>query len=93
MIVEDEVAAVAGFTYDAPHRFTEDERHYLQTYAHAAALAIERARFAPLARVASAAQSAGHESPALLIVGEVAALHATLAWYGGAAAAEVSESA
>jgi siroheme synthase len=48
---------------------------------------------APLAHVAAAAQSGAHESPALLIVGEVAALHATLAWFGGAAAAEVSESA
>jgi siroheme synthase len=46
-----------------------------------------------LARIASAAQSADHGSPALLIVGEVAALHATLAWFGGAATAEVSESA
>jgi uroporphyrin-III C-methyltransferase/precorrin-2 dehydrogenase/sirohydrochlorin ferrochelatase len=48
---------------------------------------------APLAHVAAAAQSRGLESPALLIVGEVAALHATLAWFGGAAAAPVSESA
>jgi uroporphyrin-III C-methyltransferase/precorrin-2 dehydrogenase/sirohydrochlorin ferrochelatase len=53
----------------------------------------QRVTVAPLAQVASAAQSDGHESPALLIVGEVAALHATLAWFGGAAAAEVSESA
>jgi siroheme synthase len=53
----------------------------------------QRVTVAPLAHVASAAQSGGHESPALLIVGEVAALHATLAWFGGAAAAEVSESA
>jgi uroporphyrin-III C-methyltransferase / precorrin-2 dehydrogenase / sirohydrochlorin ferrochelatase len=48
---------------------------------------------APLAHVAAAVQSRGHESPALLIVGEVAALHATLSWFGAAAAAEVSESA
>ena len=53
----------------------------------------QRVTVAPLAQVASAAQSGGHESPALLIVGEVAALHATLAWFGGAATAEVSESA
>jgi uroporphyrin-III C-methyltransferase/precorrin-2 dehydrogenase/sirohydrochlorin ferrochelatase len=32
-------------------------------------------------------------SPALLVVGEVAALHATLAWFGTGAQAEVSESA
>ena len=53
----------------------------------------QRVTVAPLARVAAAAQSDGHESPALLIVGEVATLHATLAWFGGATAAEVSESA
>ena len=53
----------------------------------------QRVTVAPLARIASAALSAGHGSPALLIVGEVAALHATLAWFGRAAPGEVSESA
>ena len=53
----------------------------------------QRTTVASLQHIASAAQSGGHESPALLIVGEVAALHATLAWFGGAAAAEVSASA
>jgi uroporphyrin-III C-methyltransferase/precorrin-2 dehydrogenase/sirohydrochlorin ferrochelatase len=53
----------------------------------------QRVTVAPLVRIATAAQSAGHGSPALLIVGEVAALHATLAWFGRAAPAEVSESA
>jgi uroporphyrin-III C-methyltransferase/precorrin-2 dehydrogenase/sirohydrochlorin ferrochelatase len=53
----------------------------------------QRVTVAPLARIAAAAQSAGHRSPALLIVGEVAALHATLAWFGRTAPAEVSESA
>jgi uroporphyrin-III C-methyltransferase/precorrin-2 dehydrogenase/sirohydrochlorin ferrochelatase len=53
----------------------------------------QRVTLAPLAHVAAAAQSGGHESPALLIVGEVAELHAALAWFGGAAAAKVSESA
>jgi uroporphyrin-III C-methyltransferase / precorrin-2 dehydrogenase / sirohydrochlorin ferrochelatase len=53
----------------------------------------QRVTVAPLAHVAAAAHSGGHASPALLIVGEVAALHATLAWFGGAAAAEMSESA
>ena len=42
---------------------------------------------------AAAARSRGIASPALLIVGEVAALHAELAWFGGDTAARVSASA
>jgi len=53
----------------------------------------QRVTVAPLADVAAAARSSGHESPALLVVGEVVSLQATLAWFGGGAAAEVSESA
>jgi uroporphyrin-III C-methyltransferase/precorrin-2 dehydrogenase/sirohydrochlorin ferrochelatase len=46
-----------------------------------------------LAGIAAAARSQDIASPALLIVGEVAALHAELAWFGGNAAARVSASA
>ena len=46
-----------------------------------------------LASIAAAARSQGIASPALLIVGDVAALHAELAWFGGDPAASVSESA
>jgi uroporphyrin-III C-methyltransferase / precorrin-2 dehydrogenase / sirohydrochlorin ferrochelatase len=46
-----------------------------------------------LADIAAAARTAGIGSPALLIVGEVAALHAELAWFGGDAAASISASA
>ena len=46
-----------------------------------------------LATIAARAAQAGLESPALLIVGEVAALHGSLAWFNGAAPLEVSQSA
>ena len=46
-----------------------------------------------LASIAASARSQGVTSPALLIVGEVAALHAELAWFGGDTAARVSASA
>jgi uroporphyrin-III C-methyltransferase / precorrin-2 dehydrogenase / sirohydrochlorin ferrochelatase len=48
---------------------------------------------ATLADIAAVAQRAALESPALLIVGEVAALHSTLAWFGTAAAAGAAETA
>ncbi len=46
-----------------------------------------------LATIASLAASAGVESPALLVVGEVASLHASLAWFSTGAAAEMSQTA
>ncbi len=46
-----------------------------------------------LASIATSARSQGIASPALLIVGDVAALHAELAWFGGDTATSVSESA
>ena len=53
----------------------------------------QRVVLGTLADIAAAARSHGIESPALLVVGEVAALHAELAWFGADAAASVSESA
>jgi len=53
----------------------------------------QRVVLGTLASIAASARSQGIESPALLVVGEVAALHAELAWFGGDAAASVSESA
>jgi uroporphyrin-III C-methyltransferase/precorrin-2 dehydrogenase/sirohydrochlorin ferrochelatase len=46
-----------------------------------------------LASIAASAKSRGIASPALLIVGDVAALHAELAWFGNEARPSVSESA
>jgi uroporphyrin-III C-methyltransferase/precorrin-2 dehydrogenase/sirohydrochlorin ferrochelatase len=46
-----------------------------------------------LATIASVAARAGLESPALLVVGEVASLHASLAWFNTAPAADISQSA
>ncbi len=46
-----------------------------------------------LATIAARAAQAGLKSPALLIVGEVAALHGSLAWFNSAAPLEVPQSA
>jgi uroporphyrin-III C-methyltransferase / precorrin-2 dehydrogenase / sirohydrochlorin ferrochelatase len=46
-----------------------------------------------LATIESLAARARVESPALLVVGEVARLHASLAWFNTGAAAEISQSA
>ena len=56
-------------------------------------LPAQRVVLGTLASVAAAARSQGIAAPALLIVGEVAALHAELAWFGGDTAARVSASA
>jgi uroporphyrin-III C-methyltransferase / precorrin-2 dehydrogenase / sirohydrochlorin ferrochelatase len=48
---------------------------------------------ATLAGLRGVARTRNLHSPALLVVGEVAALHSTLAWFGTGAAADVSESA
>jgi uroporphyrin-III C-methyltransferase/precorrin-2 dehydrogenase/sirohydrochlorin ferrochelatase len=56
-------------------------------------LPAQRVVVGTLASIAASARSQGIASPALLIVGEVAALHAELAWFGDDAAARVSESA
>jgi uroporphyrin-III C-methyltransferase / precorrin-2 dehydrogenase / sirohydrochlorin ferrochelatase len=48
---------------------------------------------ATLATLADTAVRAKLESPVLLVVGEVAALHESLAWFGGAETAEVSRTA
>jgi uroporphyrin-III C-methyltransferase/precorrin-2 dehydrogenase/sirohydrochlorin ferrochelatase len=53
----------------------------------------QRVVLGTLAGIAASARSGGIASPALLIVGDVAALHAELAWFGGDTAASVSESA
>jgi uroporphyrin-III C-methyltransferase / precorrin-2 dehydrogenase / sirohydrochlorin ferrochelatase len=46
-----------------------------------------------LAEIGSAARRRSLQSPALLVVGEVASLHTTLAWFNTGAAAEISETA
>jgi uroporphyrin-III C-methyltransferase/precorrin-2 dehydrogenase/sirohydrochlorin ferrochelatase len=46
-----------------------------------------------LATIADAAAHAALESPALLVVGEVAALHDSLSWFAAAEAADISQSA
>ena len=56
-------------------------------------LPAQRVVLGTLAGIAASARSGGIASPALLIVGEVAALHAELAWFGGDTAASISESA
>jgi uroporphyrin-III C-methyltransferase/precorrin-2 dehydrogenase/sirohydrochlorin ferrochelatase len=53
----------------------------------------QRVVLGTLASIVASARSQGIESPALLVVGKVAALHAELAWFGGNAAATVSETA
>jgi uroporphyrin-III C-methyltransferase/precorrin-2 dehydrogenase/sirohydrochlorin ferrochelatase len=53
----------------------------------------QRVIVATLATLAHTVARANLESPVLLVVGEVAALHATLAWFGGAASADVSQTA
>ena len=53
----------------------------------------QRVVLATLASIAGAVRAAGIESPALLVVGEVAALHAELAWFNLDAPQAVSASA
>ncbi len=55
--------------------------------------ASQRVVAATLATIGGAASEAKFESPALLIVGEVVALHSTLAWFGTAAGAGLSQTA
>jgi uroporphyrin-III C-methyltransferase/precorrin-2 dehydrogenase/sirohydrochlorin ferrochelatase len=53
----------------------------------------QRVIVATLATLADTAARAKLESPVLLVVGEVVALHESLAWFGGAESADVSQSA
>ncbi len=53
----------------------------------------QRVITATLATIASASATANLESPALLIVGDVVALHSTLAWFGAAAGVDLSRTA
>jgi uroporphyrin-III C-methyltransferase / precorrin-2 dehydrogenase / sirohydrochlorin ferrochelatase len=53
----------------------------------------QRVITATLATIRDAASGAQLESPALLIVGDVVALHSTLAWFGTAAEADLSRTA
>jgi uroporphyrin-III C-methyltransferase/precorrin-2 dehydrogenase/sirohydrochlorin ferrochelatase len=53
----------------------------------------QRVITATLATIAGTSAAANLESPALLIVGEVVALQSTLAWFGSAAGADLSQSA
>jgi uroporphyrin-III C-methyltransferase / precorrin-2 dehydrogenase / sirohydrochlorin ferrochelatase len=53
----------------------------------------QRVVLGTLSSIAAAARSQGIASPALLIVGEVAALHAELAWFGRDTPTSASESA
>jgi uroporphyrin-III C-methyltransferase / precorrin-2 dehydrogenase / sirohydrochlorin ferrochelatase len=53
----------------------------------------QRVLAATLATIRAMSSAANVESPALLLVGEVVALHSTLAWFGGAAAIELPQSA
>jgi uroporphyrin-III C-methyltransferase/precorrin-2 dehydrogenase/sirohydrochlorin ferrochelatase len=53
----------------------------------------QRVIAATLATLASAAESAALESPALLVVGEVVALHESLAWFGNPETHQASQSA
>jgi uroporphyrin-III C-methyltransferase/precorrin-2 dehydrogenase/sirohydrochlorin ferrochelatase len=53
----------------------------------------QRVVLATVASIAASARAAGVESPALLVVGEVAALHAELAWFNIDAAREIFASA
>jgi siroheme synthase len=51
----------------------------------------QRVIAATLATLSQAAARAVLESPVLLVVGEVAGLHASLAWFGAAPGADVSQ--
>ena len=53
----------------------------------------QRVITATLATIASASAAANLESPALLIVGNVVALHSTLAWFGASAGVDLSRTA
>ena len=53
----------------------------------------QRVITATLATITGASAAANLESPALLIVGEVVALQSTLAWFGAASGADLSQSA
>jgi uroporphyrin-III C-methyltransferase/precorrin-2 dehydrogenase/sirohydrochlorin ferrochelatase len=53
----------------------------------------QRVITATLATIRGASSEANLESPALLIVGDVVALHSTLAWFGTAAGVDLSQSA
>jgi uroporphyrin-III C-methyltransferase / precorrin-2 dehydrogenase / sirohydrochlorin ferrochelatase len=53
----------------------------------------QRVITATLATIRDVSSRANLESPALLIVGEVVALHSTLAWFGAAAEADLSQTA
>ena len=53
----------------------------------------QRVITATLATIRDVSSGANLESPALLIVGEVVALHSTLAWVGAAAEADLSQTA
>jgi uroporphyrin-III C-methyltransferase / precorrin-2 dehydrogenase / sirohydrochlorin ferrochelatase len=53
----------------------------------------QRVITATLATIRYVSSGANLESPALLIVGEVVALHSTLAWFGAAAEADLSQTA
>jgi uroporphyrin-III C-methyltransferase/precorrin-2 dehydrogenase/sirohydrochlorin ferrochelatase len=53
----------------------------------------QRVIVATLATLAEAAARVPLESPVLLVVGEVAALHESLAWFGGAESADISQTA
>jgi uroporphyrin-III C-methyltransferase/precorrin-2 dehydrogenase/sirohydrochlorin ferrochelatase len=53
----------------------------------------QRVVTATLATIASASAAANLESPALLIVGDVVALHATLAWFGAANGVDLPQTA
>jgi uroporphyrin-III C-methyltransferase / precorrin-2 dehydrogenase / sirohydrochlorin ferrochelatase len=53
----------------------------------------QRVITATLATIRDVSSGANLESPALLIVGEVVALHSTLAWFGAAAEADLSQTA
>ena len=53
----------------------------------------QRVITATLAAIASASAAANLESPALLVVGDVVALHTTLAWFGAAAGVDLSRTA
>jgi uroporphyrin-III C-methyltransferase / precorrin-2 dehydrogenase / sirohydrochlorin ferrochelatase len=53
----------------------------------------QRVVTATLATIASASAAANLESPALLIVGDVVALHSTLAWFGAANGVDLPQTA
>ncbi|MEA3149527.1 MAG: uroporphyrin-III C-methyltransferase / precorrin-2 dehydrogenase / sirohydrochlorin ferrochelatase, partial [Gammaproteobacteria bacterium] len=53
----------------------------------------QRVFTATIATIADAVAPAKLESPALLIVGDVVALHATLAWFNTEAGTDLSQSA